>query len=101
MDYQNVTLEEDPEYAYYKAKLNTETMALNAAMIVTAMLVVTMVVTIVKTIKYKKEENSSSENSSTSSSIQPTIQTDKFCEYCGSKLPENERKCPLCGATNN
>jgi rubrerythrin len=100
LDYKNVSLEEDAEYAYVVNQIKNTNITKVVLILIDATCLAVIVLLIVKNVKKKKQEEleSSTNNTSTTSSTTTATPVSKYCEYCGSKLPDNASKCPLCGA---
>jgi len=104
MAYKNVSLEEDPEYKLALKKIaHKKNMTKIFGAILAGIVVITIVISflIIKKNKNKKVEETGSSTTNNNNSTTTDTSTEKYCNYCGAKLPEGKTKCPLCGASNN
>jgi len=75
----------------------------NTGLIVLVVVLSLLVVGLGGFIIYDKvlNENNDKVDKNNNNSTTTDTSTEKYCNYCGAKLPEGKTKCPLCGASNN
>lgn len=99
MDYKNISLEEDADYILVKSDISYYTRIVIILAISEGLALALVVFLIVKNSKKKNDKEETETTSTTTPSTTPSqTENDNYCDYCGSKLPDNSNKCPLCGA---
>ena len=95
VDYKLTKLEDDGAYAYLKTQLNKYTLYIVLS-IGGIILLIGGCVAVVLTAKRKEEEKQEEQK-------QQEIENEKkkFCQYCGTKIKEEDATCPNCGSRLN
>ena len=100
MNYGNTSLNEDPEYQYYKEKkANLTKTFVIYGLIAGSIFVIALTFAIKAAIK-KSKDDADDTNTTTTSPVPEKPKT-KYCAYCGVALENGESKCKVCGARND
>ena len=92
VDYKNTVLEDDAAYTYLKAEIKSVTIYIVLSVVVVIGLVGAIAL-VVFTSKKKEEEQKEEEKQK-----EIIEEKKKYCEYCGTKINEEDKICPQCGA---